>query len=189
MWGSSVGTVVRALASHQCGPGSIPGPGVICGLSLLLFSTLLREVFLRVLRFSPLLKNQYFQIPVRSWNARTFLNEFLWTPWCYVGGKITFTLFPIISYRFCLYRGKRFRAKTQCCKVKWRFCYVFLCPMFATCRESCWLLGVVHDLYYWFAVVIALSCWLDGRKDLLESFIPRGLEILFAIFGMDSQVQ
>ena len=25
----------RALASHQCGPGSIPGVGVICGLSLL----------------------------------------------------------------------------------------------------------------------------------------------------------
>ena len=29
------GTVVRALASHQCGPGSIPRSGVICGLSLL----------------------------------------------------------------------------------------------------------------------------------------------------------
>jgi len=28
--------VVRGLASHQCVPGSIPGPGVICGLSLLL---------------------------------------------------------------------------------------------------------------------------------------------------------
>ena len=28
--------VVRALASQKCGPGSIPGPGVICGLSLLL---------------------------------------------------------------------------------------------------------------------------------------------------------
>ena len=40
------------------------------------FSTLLREVFLRVLRFSPLLKNLRFQIPIRSWNARTFLNEF-----------------------------------------------------------------------------------------------------------------
>ena len=26
---------VRVLASHQCGPGSIPGLGVICGLSLL----------------------------------------------------------------------------------------------------------------------------------------------------------
>ena len=29
-------TVVRALAPHQCGPGSIPVLGVICGLSLLL---------------------------------------------------------------------------------------------------------------------------------------------------------
>ena len=28
--------MVRALAFHQCGPGSIPGPDVICGLSLLL---------------------------------------------------------------------------------------------------------------------------------------------------------
>ena len=28
--------MVRALASHQCVSGSIPGPGVICGLSLLL---------------------------------------------------------------------------------------------------------------------------------------------------------
>ena len=34
--GSRDGAVVRALASHQCGPGSIPGLGVICGLSLLL---------------------------------------------------------------------------------------------------------------------------------------------------------
>ena len=30
------GAVVRALASHCCVPGSIPEPGVICGLSLLL---------------------------------------------------------------------------------------------------------------------------------------------------------
>ena len=33
--GSRVGVVVRALAFHQCVPGPIPGPGVICGLSLL----------------------------------------------------------------------------------------------------------------------------------------------------------
>ena len=31
----SGGVVVRALASHQCGPGSIPRLGVISGLSLL----------------------------------------------------------------------------------------------------------------------------------------------------------
>ena len=34
--GSRDRAVVRALASHRCGPGSIPGLGVICGLSLLL---------------------------------------------------------------------------------------------------------------------------------------------------------
>ena len=35
-FGSRDGAVVRALASHQCVPGSIPGPGIIFGLSLLL---------------------------------------------------------------------------------------------------------------------------------------------------------
>ena len=59
------------------------------------FSALLQEVFLRVLRFSPLLKNQHSQIPIRSWNARTLLNEFLWTPWCSVGKQIT------IFFTFC----------------------------------------------------------------------------------------
>ena len=33
---SKGGAVVRALASHQCGPGSNPGVDAICGLSLLL---------------------------------------------------------------------------------------------------------------------------------------------------------
>ena len=44
------GAVVRALASHQCGPGSIPRLGVICGLSLLVLYPAPRG-FLRVLRF------------------------------------------------------------------------------------------------------------------------------------------
>ena len=35
-WGARDGAVVRALASHQCGPGSNPGVDAICGLSLLL---------------------------------------------------------------------------------------------------------------------------------------------------------
>ena len=42
--------VVRALDSHQCGPGSIPRLGVICGLSLLVLYSAPRG-FLRVLRF------------------------------------------------------------------------------------------------------------------------------------------
>ena len=64
--GSRGGAVVRALASHQRGPGSIPGPGVICGLSLLLVLVPAPRVFLRLLRFSSLHKNQHFQIPIRS---------------------------------------------------------------------------------------------------------------------------
>ena len=39
---------MRALAFHQCGPRSIPGPSVICGLSLLLVVVLAPRVFLRV---------------------------------------------------------------------------------------------------------------------------------------------
>ena len=58
--------MVRALASHQCGLGSIPGPGVICGLCLLLVLVPAPRVFLRVLRFSSLHKNQQLQIPIRS---------------------------------------------------------------------------------------------------------------------------
>ena len=37
-----VGVVVRALAFHQCGPGSISALGVKCGLSLLVLYSALR---------------------------------------------------------------------------------------------------------------------------------------------------
>ena len=100
-WGSRAGAVVRALASHRCVSGSIPGPGVIWGVEFCCwFSTLLREVFLRVLRFSPLLKNQHFQISIRSWNARPLLNEFfelLGAPWV---NRFTFTLGVLFSYMY-----------------------------------------------------------------------------------------
>ena len=36
VWGARNGAVVRALASHECGPDSNPGVNTICGLSLLL---------------------------------------------------------------------------------------------------------------------------------------------------------
>ena len=39
-WGIKDGPVVRALTSHQCGPGSNPGVNAICGLSLLLVLSL-----------------------------------------------------------------------------------------------------------------------------------------------------
>ena len=57
--------MVRALVSYQCGRGSNPGVDAICGWDFCWFSPLLRELFLRVLRFAPLLKNQHFQTQIR----------------------------------------------------------------------------------------------------------------------------
>ena len=68
-------TVVNVLASQQCGGYDSLTLGWV--FFLLLYSA--SRGFLRVLRFSRLLKNRHFQIPIRSWNTRTFLNVFLWT--------------------------------------------------------------------------------------------------------------
>ena len=43
--GSRDGAVVKTHTSHQCGPGSNPGLGVICGLSLLLVLVFFPRVF------------------------------------------------------------------------------------------------------------------------------------------------
>ena len=55
------GAVVRALASHQCAPASIPGPGVICELSL--FAP--RGFSPGTLVF-PSPQNQHFPTPIQS---------------------------------------------------------------------------------------------------------------------------
>ena len=54
------------IASHLCGQGQIPASTPYVGRVYCWFSPLHRKVFLRVLRFSRLLKNQHFQIPIRS---------------------------------------------------------------------------------------------------------------------------
>ena len=64
------------------------------------FSPLLREVFLRVLRFSPLLKNQHFQIPIRSGthgHVSTSSYELLSAPWV---NKLQFTSIMLSEYRY-----------------------------------------------------------------------------------------
>lgn len=86
------------LVSHQCYPGSVAEPGVICGLNLLLVLyvyTLQREVFYRVLRFFPLLKSQHFQIVIPSWVSRALL-----TPWCSVSKQIYITFTYIYNKPF-----------------------------------------------------------------------------------------
>ena len=61
------GAVVGALASLHCGPGSIPGPFVTCGLSLLFVLVPAPRVVLRVLRFSfPPKNTKTLQTPIPS---------------------------------------------------------------------------------------------------------------------------
>ena len=84
--------MARALAFQIGYPGWIPGPGVICGLRLFL------ALYSAPGGFSP--GTPVFPSPQKPtssnsnsiWNALTFLNEFLVTPWCSVGKQITFTL-------------------------------------------------------------------------------------------------
>ena len=57
--------MVRALASHQCGPGSNPGVDTICGLSLLLVLSLAPRGISPGTPVFPSPQNQHFQIPVR----------------------------------------------------------------------------------------------------------------------------
>ena len=94
LWGAGMAQWWERSPPTNCNVSRVrfPDPASYVGWVCCWFSSLLREVFLRVLRFFPLLKNQHFQIPIRFWNARTFLNEFLWTPWCSVGKQMTFTL-------------------------------------------------------------------------------------------------
>ena len=79
--GSKDGAVVRALASHQCGPGSNPGVDALCGLSLLLVLSLAPR------GFSPGTP----VIPSRTFgHVSTSSYELLSTPW--VNKQITITI-------------------------------------------------------------------------------------------------
>ena len=58
------GTVMRALASTQCGRGSIPRLGIICGLFVVGSRPSSERFFSGYSGLSPLHKNQYFQFPI-----------------------------------------------------------------------------------------------------------------------------
>ena len=95
--GSRDGAVVRALASHQCGLGSIPGPGIISGLSLLLVLYSAPRDFSPGTLVFPSPQKPTFSYSSTIWNAWTFLNKFfLWllgAPWVNNNELHKFTFF------------------------------------------------------------------------------------------------
>ena len=94
--------MVRALASHQCCPGSTPGVNAICGLSLLLVLSLALRGFSPGTPVFP--STQKLTLPNSNsiWNARTCLNEFIWTPRCFVGKQAIY-----IFFLWCTYNTER----------------------------------------------------------------------------------
>ena len=68
--------VVRALASHQCGPGSNPGVDAICGLSLLLVLSPAPKGFSPGTPVFPSPQKPTIPNSNSIWNARTRVNEF-----------------------------------------------------------------------------------------------------------------
>ena len=70
------GAVVRALASHQCGPGSNPGVDAICGLSLLLVLSPAPKGFSPGTPVFPSPQKPTIPNSNSIWNARTRVNEF-----------------------------------------------------------------------------------------------------------------
>ena len=75
-------------------PASTPYVSWVCCW----FSPLFREVFLPVLRFSPLLKNQHFQIPIRP-GIRWTKNHYMWM--CYLQ-IVIYLIYLFICLRGCL---------------------------------------------------------------------------------------
>jgi len=123
--------VVRALASHQCVPGSIPGPGVICGLSLLLVLALAPKVFLRVLRFSSLHKINIskFQFD-REFEVHGFVSRRLLCATLVKQSQFIFYLFTFIEPR--IDKIKSFNAGSSILKLPCTF--VVCCSRF---KRSC----------------------------------------------------
>jgi len=102
----SVYAVVRALASHQCGPGSIPGPRVICGL----ISSLLRGFFSGFSGFPPSKNPQHFQIRSAT----------LWR--CPLQNSDLFILFLVFKKHrsdYSLFKGVRNNSKRWLGSVSW----------------------------------------------------------------------
>ena len=85
--GVKSGGVVRALASNQCGPGLNPGVDAICRFSLLLVLSFAPRGFSPGSPVSPSPQKPTLPNSNSIWNARTRLNEFIWTLKCFVGKK------------------------------------------------------------------------------------------------------
>ena len=92
--------VVTPFASHRCRLGLIPGPGVTCGLSLLLV-LVLPTASVRVLQFSSLHKNQHskFQFIQKQWTKSHHVDMPLLNPIYLFNYLFIYSNLSVIFYR------------------------------------------------------------------------------------------
>ena len=95
---STDGAVVRVLTSHQCVLGLIPGPGVICGLSLLLVLFLTPRGFSLGTPVFPSPQKPTFQNSNSIWIIGKNYHEPL--PWVIVQA------FPVFDIKFAFFTVK-----------------------------------------------------------------------------------
>ena len=137
-WGARDGAMVRALTSHQCGPGSNPGVDAICGLSLLLvLSSALRG-------FSP-------GAPVFPSPQKTNISEFqfdqesgrwrttLWT--CYPQNHYLFDSKKILtnSFIFCYHCHTLFKQQLWTDFLDKTITFNHASAMFGSAQSGKWL--------------------------------------------------
>ena len=126
------------------------------------FSPLLREVFLWVLRFSPLLKNQHFQIPIRSGthgHVSTSSYKLLSAPWV---NKLQFTILQFfyiagLGSVFCSVVGYRVPKNILGGYLSWAWPFLgflvrkffFLVPQSMVLWEEMSVLEIHHFVQTW----------------------------------------
>ena len=95
--GSRDGAVVRALTSYQCVPGSIPGPGDTCGLSLLLVLFLAPRDFSPATPVFPSPQKPTFPNSNSIWNCQALHHE--------AAARVIAQVLPVfdIKFAFCIY--------------------------------------------------------------------------------------
>ena len=115
-WEHRDGAVVRALASHQCGPGSNPGFDAICGLILLLFLSFVPWFFSTYSGFPLSSKTNNSKFDQESGRRRTTL----WK--CY----LQIIIIIIIIIKFCHVVRLQFSTWVACCGFTLGFGGMFL---------------------------------------------------------------
>ena len=139
------GAVVRALASHQCGPGSTTGVDAICRLSLLLVLSLAPRGFSPGSPVFPSPQKPTLPNSNSIWNARTRLNEFIYTPICFVVKQAIYN-FNFFFAHFIV---------AVAVFTHWAICSHFICLM--SLFQVCCMCKVVFLLIRPIAVLVAIA--------------------------------